>query len=271
MIFGTDPSQAGQNRRSSRRGLLILVPLAAGMVVLFLLAQQWKGTLKIQRVVVSGAHLVAEADIASWAKVPLKSQLFGLNLGTIAANLLAQPFMKSVSVYRQIPDAVHIHVEEREPLASLNNGQIFFVDRDAVLLPAIHPAAKLDVPLINGIPGMEHVQAGETASSNELFQAIELLTRAREIDTALFRMISEVNMNNGGDIICYSVDGGLPIIVGRGEFGKKLVLLHSFWTTILTEQDPKKLKSIDLRFDDQVVVRWDKTTERYPKQAPQHG
>jgi cell division septal protein FtsQ len=262
-----EPPAPVRQMKTRRFGLLLLLPLIAGVIVVFALAQQWKGTLKIQRVVVSGTRLVAESDIASWAKVPMKSQLFGLNLGTITGNLLSQPFVKSVSVYRQLPDAIHIQVEEREPIASLNTGQIYFVDRDAVLLPAIHPAAKLDVPLINGIPGIGHVQIGEIATSNELFQAIELLKRAKEIDTALFRMISEVNMNNGGDIISYSVDGGLPIIVGRGEIGKKLVLLHSFWTNILSAQDPKRLRSIDLRYDEQVVVKWDQSTERYPKKA----
>jgi cell division septal protein FtsQ len=248
-----------------RWGLWLLIPQLAAFLVLFVFAAEWKDSLKVQHVVVSGTRLLPAVDVYGWAKVPMKSALFGINLSEIYGKIVAQPFVKSVAVYRQLPDAVHIHINEREPIATLNIGQLFFIDDEGVLLPYCHTAVKLDVPVINGIGGVDHVQVGEVAASNEVFQAIEILKTAREVDTAIYRLISEVNMNGGGDITLYSVDGGVPITLGRGDIGKKLVTLRAFLGNILKNEDPKKLRSIDLRFDEEVVVRWDQKSERYPK------
>lgn len=248
-----------------RWGIWLLIPEVAVFLLLFVFAAEWKDSLLVQHVVVSGTRLLPATDIYGWARVPMKNSLFGINLYDIYGKVAAQPFVKVASVSRQLPDAVHIHIEEREPIASLNIGQLFFIDEEGVLLPHVHTVVNLDVPVINGIGSVEQVHVGEVVVSNEVFQAIEILRTAREVDTAIYRLISEVNMNNGGDITLYSVDGGVPIVLGRGEIGKKLVTFRSFWDNIQKNEDPKKLRSIDLRFDEQVVVKWDQKSERYSR------
>ncbi len=248
-----------------RFGLWLLIPEIIVIIVLFIFAKEWKGSLQVQRVVVSGVRLLPASDVYGWAKVPMKSALFAVPLADIYARVSAQPFIRSVSVSRQLPDAVLIQVAEREPIASLNMGQMYFVDGDGVLLPYRHTETRLDVPVISGVTGIERPNLGEIALSNELFQAIEVLKTARDVDPSLYRVISEINMNNGDDILLFLVDGGVPITLGRGDIAKKLVTFHSFMNDVLKKEDPKKLRSIDLRFDEQVVVKWDQKTERYPK------
>ena len=256
---------AGLKLRKKRWGIWFLIPQLVVLIVVFIFAVQWKDSLKTQRVIVSGAHLLPPTDIYDLAQVPMKSSLFGINLVDIYGRVTAQPFVKTAVVYRQLPDAVHIHVTEREPIASLNTGQLYYIDGEGVLLPYRRTAVKLDLPVITGIGGIDHVRVGEVVVSNEIFQAIEILKIAREVDTSIYHLISEVNMNNGGDITLFSVEGGVPITLGRGDVGKKLVTLHSFLGSILKSEDATKLRSIDLRFDEQVVVKWEQKTERYPK------
>ena len=69
-------------------------------------------------------------------------------------------------------------------------------------------------------------------------------------------MISEINMNSGSDIILYSSDVGVPIILGRGDVTRKLLMLENFWNDFVATNDVEKLRYIDLRFEDQVVVKW---------------
>ena len=254
-----------QKSGRKRWGMWLLIPEVAIFLLLFVFATEWKESLVVQHVVVSGARLLPATDVYGWAGVPMKKSLFGTNLFDIYGKVAAQPFVKTASVSRQLPDAVHIHIEEREPIASLNIGQMYFIDEDGVLLPHLHTVVNLDVPVINGIGAIDQVHVGEVVVSNEVFQAIEILKTARVVDTAIYRLISEVNMNNGGDITLYSVDSGVPIILGRGEIGRKLVTFRAFWDAILKNDDPKKLRSIDLRFDEQVVVRWDQKSERFSK------
>ncbi len=265
-----DETQVAPARIPRRRlGLWLLLPLLAAEIVLFVFAAEWKDSLKAKSVQFSGLRVVPQADAKAWAAVPVNKTLFSLNLADINSRLAAQPFVKSATVSRDFPDAVRIAVEERTPIASLNNGQMYFLDDDGVLLPYLNPANRLDVPVISGVAGIDHVRVGEVASSNEIYQAIEILKLAREIDSSLFRLISEVNMGNGGDIVLTSVDGGVPIVLGRGEYGRKLVTFRTFWNNIAKAEGQSKLLSVDMRFEDQVVARWDQKTERIPKKGVQ--
>jgi len=264
---GTEQTVVLKHRRK-RWGLWLLIPQLVAFLILFVLAMGWKDSLKIQRVVISGTRLLPAADVYALARVPMKNSLFGTTMQDIRERVAHQPFVRSAIVYRQLPDIVHIHIREREPVASLNTVHLCYIDEEGVLLPYYHTAVKLDVPLINGISGLDHVQVGEVAVSNEVFQAIDILKTARMVDTSIYRLISEVNMNNGGDITLYSVDGGVPIVLGRGDIGKKLATLRTFIEKILKTEDQTKLRSIDLRFDEQVVVKWDQKSERYPKGRP---
>ncbi len=54
----------------------------------------------------------------------------------------------------------------------------------------------------------------------------------------------------------YSAEGGVPIIFGRGELPSKLVRLETFWNDIVRTRGPQNLQYVDLRYQDQIVARW---------------
>ncbi|MBI1803256.1 MAG: FtsQ-type POTRA domain-containing protein [Ignavibacteria bacterium] len=259
-------------RKLTRRrlGVWLLAPLGVSFILLFIFMTEWKDSLTIRKYDVLGIRIVSKQEIAMIAQavVSKDASMYGTDIGIIQEKIAAQPFIKSVTVTRQMPDVLRVQVTERDPIASLNIGhQMYYVDIDGVLLPYTQSSEKLDVPVISGINGIEHVRTGEVASNNDVYQAIDILKTSQAIDSSQYRFISEVNMNNGGDITIYSADVGVPIILGRGDVAKKLVTLQSFWNTIIKSQDPKKLRYVDLRFDEQVVVKWDQQTEHFPKKA----
>jgi cell division septal protein FtsQ len=63
-------------------------------------------------------------------------------------------------------------------------------------------------------------------------------------------------VRNGGDIVVYSAEGGVPIIFGRDEMPSKLVRLETFWNTIVRIRGTQLLQYVDLRYQDQVVASW---------------
>jgi len=266
----SDRESGGRKPTPHRLGRWLLIPLVGGFVTLAIFTAGWKDSLKIRKYDIAGLRIVSKQAMTAIAKagVAKDAAMYATDIASIQENISAQPFVKSATVTRQMPDVLRIQVVERDPLASLNTGhQMFYVDPDGVLLPYVQSTMKLDLPVISGITGIDHVQTGEVASSNEVYLAIAVLKTAQAIDSSMYRFISEVNMNGGGDMILYSVDVGVPIILGRNDIAKKLITLQSFWATIMKSQDPKKLRSVDLRFDEQVVVKWDQQTERFPKKA----
>lgn len=238
-----------------------MIPLVLGMITLCSLSWEWKDTLKIEHIVVEGAHVLTGSQITTLAGVEPKSPMQSVDLFNVQRRILGQPFVKDVSVNREYPDRLRIRIVEREPIAMVNDGQLRYVDAGGMLLPHLQSMVKLDLPVISGINGIQKMQAGQTIPNVDLSQAIELLQTAQAIDTSIYHFISEINMNGGKDIILYSSDVGVPIIIGRGDVGRKLVMLRTFWNNFIKSGNTEKMHYIDLRFDDQVVVKWQSETQ----------
>lgn len=260
-------SEQGLPKRQSARssmGIWFFVPLAIGFVMILILALQWKETLIVQRVVVEGARIMGAKEVVGLANIQPQALLYQTDLFTVRQRLLAQPLVKSAVVTRQLPDAFCIEIVEREPIAALGGGPLYCLDTEGVVLPHRVSTPTFDLPLINGLAGAETVKVGNKLDQNDVFEAIGILEISQRIDA--YRLISEIDMNKGGEVVLYSTEGGVPIMLGRGDFGKKLLLLQSFWNEHVRPEVVSQLKVVDLRYSDQVVARWE-TPKESPKKA----
>ena len=252
---------------SSRWGILALALLLACGTALSILSLKWRSTLRIQHIVVDGANALSVKDIVAMTKISARAPLYALNLVEIRDRIARHPFVLSAYVYRQFPNSVEIDVVERVPVAAVNCGQLCYTDRDGILLPYSESNKKFDLPLVSGIDGLQNAKPGAALMSKELQKAIELCQTAQALDTSIYHMISEVNMNNGGDIILYSSESGVPVIVGRDDIARKLLMFENFWSANVHPEDVEDMKYIDLRFRDQVVVKWAQQQAQQTKKA----
>jgi len=242
--------------KRKRWSAVLLIVLLVGTTAILIFSMQWRATLKTQRVVVQGVTTLSAKDIVALAKVAPRSSMYSMNLAEIRDRIAHHPFILSVGVYRDLPNKINVDIVEREPVASINCGQLWYVDREGVLLPCNASARKFDLPLISGIEGVQNFRSGTTVTSKDVFEAINICQTAQDLDTTIYHMISEINMNNGGDIILYSAEAAVPVILGRDDVARKLLLLENFWSDNVGEIEPENIKYIDLRFKDQVVVKW---------------
>jgi len=248
-----------------RRQWSLLIPLVVTLIAVFIFSVQWKRSLKVRHIEVEGLRALAAQEIVAASGVRMNSSLQETDLAGVQRQIMTEPFVKSVNVSRHYPDALRISILEREPIASVSGGQMWYVDAAGVILPFRQSA--LNLPIISGIVGLQNSRAGDVVTNREISEAVEVLARARSIDSSLYHFISEVNMNHGGDITLFSVDAGAPIILGRGGVAKKLYMLQAFWTNVVRARGVEELQSIDLRYDDQVVVRWVQQADKPPSRV----
>jgi cell division protein FtsQ len=262
----TGPGQMqdyGRGERPQHRwGWWLFMPLIVCTFAIFVFSHEWKKSLKLRHVEVEGLHALSVQEITALTRVPMGTPLFDVDLAGAQQRIAANPFVKFASVTRQYPDLLSISIQEREPIATVNGGQVWYIDASGVLMPFRQSALKLDLPIISGVSGVQNAKAGEVVADKEIAAALEILHEARAIDSSLYHFISEINMNHGGDITLFSVDAGAPIIFGRGDALRKLYLLQAFWQNVVKVQGPEKLQSIDLRFEDQVVAKWNQQTDK---------
>jgi cell division septal protein FtsQ len=83
-----------------------------------------------------------------------------------------------------------------------------------------------------------------------------LLATMKTVNRPMYHNISEVNIRNGGDIVLYSTEGGVPIIFGRDEMPSKLVRLETFWNNVVRTRGTQLLQYVDLRYQNQIIARW---------------
>ena len=110
----------------------------------------------------------------------------------------------------------------------------------------------VDLPVVTGAVG--DVEPGTDVLSDGLAVALDVLRRAREVSEGLWSEISEVRIAPGSGLVIYTVADGAEIRVGSGALGSKD--LERLWRVL---EDIRwkggEVRSIDLRFRNQVVVR----------------
>lgn len=220
------------------------------------LANNWRSEQRIESISVDGTNLLTRDDVVQLAGIPLLAGMEEINLAEVRNRILRNSLVEDVVVSRQLPVSIKIEVTEREPIAVANGNPNLYIDRHGVLVLFDKAGAVLDVPLVSGIPAAKLPRPGGRIGEPAIGEVLSILHSARLMNDDLLRSISELQIRPDGEIILYATEGGVPIIFGKGEAPDKLGRLLLFWKEVMRDKNAGALQYIDLRFHDQVVVRW---------------
>ena len=241
--------------------LVLTALLLSGVVTMALTANSWKHDFRVLRVRTQGNSIVADSDIVRTAAVLKNVKLFDVDLNVTRLRVQQNPFMKSVSVAREIPDGIAITVTERRPVAALALERVLFLDAEGYVLPPVRSGKVFDLPVLTGELPAADCLPGKQIRSRRLLDALEILTTAERIGDDLYHRISEIHCAGDSTYVLFTAESGVPVVFGRGDIALKLLKLDGFWKQIVVQRGAAHLKTVDLRFADQVVVRWDEEQE----------
>lgn len=233
----------------------VMIPIVLGMIALLVYAHQWKSHLVVQRVIVNGATHLQAREVVELSTIKPQSLINDIDIHKIEETLLSHPLIKTAKVESQLPDAMRIVITEREPFAVVSGKPLMYVDSDGVLLPRL-PALQFDLPIVIGVEGVDTMQLGRQIPKPEMFLAIAVLKQAQSV--GWYHSISEIKVESDGQIMLLSMDSGVPIFIGKSDIGNKLQRLQTFWKNYVKDGTAAQLRYLDLRFDGQVVVKWDR-------------
>jgi cell division protein FtsQ len=236
--------------------LFVLALLGVMVTGAFIGARIWRDDLQVRQVGIEGVRIVPSADIFHLAAVPMDRRLYDVPLSEVRARVRQNPFVKDAAVLRDPPDRIVIQVEERVPLAVIVTNRMYYVDTEGMVLPLVRSDSVFDLPVITGAANLQQCETGKRLSHPAIREALLLVRAAQLLDDGMYRRISEIHIEPSGDLFMYTADAGVPVVLGHGDMTSKLEKFHEFWTTFVTTRGAQALASVDLRFADQVVVRW---------------
>lgn len=233
-----------------------MVGLITAAIISAVGANLWKSNLKVADILMNGNSIVTDKEILSLANITRDQKLFDVDLLAARRRVMQNAFIKSVAMNREAPNRISITVREREPIAAVVLDKMEYLDADGVVLPSTRSESIFDLPVLTGVFQASEFVPGKQLARDDVREGLAILSTARELSDDLYRRISEVHVESGKDIILYTAESGVPIVFGRGDHGVKLVKFDGFWKEVVPHHGAQELAYVDLRFEDQVIVRW---------------
>lgn len=252
-----DVSAVRRNRRQlqARRILVVaanLVFLLALVAAATWLVQRAKSDERfaIRKVAVEGAHFTSLASIKTVTDSLEGANLFRLDIDGLRGKLLSLPWVESVSIEKQLPDVLRVSIRERVPVAVTTiSGSSRYVDRTGKVFADVSPeVGNPDLPIVNPSTGAE------------LRRTIAFLAVLRSEDPALYSRVSEIAPISPSSFSVFDRDLAAEVLLDSESAVRRW---RDLYAIARAERYVKgEIQYADLRFDDRVVVKSNRRTER---------
>jgi cell division protein FtsQ len=240
-------------RRCLRVGVgvfsVVLVVAGGFFLVQILLASD---QFRIDSIRVEGNQRLGERTLVALSDVQEGMSTFSLDLDLIGRKIAENPWVMEARVQRIFPRQVSIRIVEREPVAIINLGYLYYLDTSGAIFKLLDGSDSLDYPVITGFDKAQ-LELGRHKDRVQLLQVVDLLEDLGSRSKLGLHKISEVHKESGGGLSVYTLEGGVRIRLGSENYKEKLDRLEHIYA--LLQPKMKMLDYIDLNVDEKVIVR----------------
>jgi cell division protein FtsQ len=233
---------------SHRGGKIIFfigVVVALGVVgcALYLVSFPLRTSFVVHRIVFAGNEHLSDEELTALAGLKRGRNILTLSTGDIYARMMESPWLRSVSVRKELPDVLHVLIKEAEPFALLDmKGHLFIVDDGGRMLEELRDSRVPFLPIISADPFRKKEAFSEAINLVSAVKVTGLLSQKDHIEI-IAQKPEELTMNIDGTVVK----------VGVGDYEEKLRRLLELEEEIKKRQIP--VDYIDLRFANKVIVK----------------
>jgi len=182
---------------------------------------------RIKETLVRGCKELMEKDILSMAAIKPAQNILTVNIVAITRRISTNPWVRDVSIGRELPDRLVIEVRERTPVALLKeDNNLYLMDLEGVAFKRLEAGDEADLPLVTGCSSNKKTNPDLLKKSIEL---LRYLATAKEFPT--IDCISEVH---GSEIFGLSLftNNGISLQLGFDSYQNKLKCLIPVMTDL---------------------------------------
>jgi cell division protein FtsQ len=232
---------------------LAVTVLTTGAVFGGLRGWQWAtttDTFAMKRVRVVGAARVTDAQVSRLGSLALGSNLIAMDLDSVARSVATHPWVKSVTVNRQLPDTLLVQLSEHQPVALLALSDLYLVDAEGEPFKRAQAAEVMDLPLVTGV-GRDALVSRRDETRAVIRRALIALDAYARSPASKGHPASEVNV--GPELgLTLVTNTGEEIVLGEADVEPALARL----TRVRRELATRQLTAEVIRLDNRTRPDW---------------
>jgi len=207
---------------------------------------------RVETIRVEGNQRLSEQTLVALSDVQSGVSTFSLDLDLIGRKIAENPWVKEARIQRIFPRQVSIRIVEREPVAIVNLGYLYYLDANGAVFKLLDGSDSLDYPVITGFDAAQ-LELGRHKDRTQLLKVVGLIEELGARSQFGLHKVSEIHKEAGGDLSVYTLEGGVRIRLGSDKYHEKLDRLERIYA--LLKPKMKMLDYIDLNVDEKVIVR----------------
>lgn len=182
---------------------------------------------------------LSTADIQKTLQAYKRENFFVLNIDALHAALVANPWIAQATVWRQWPDTLKVHLQERIAFGYWNDNELIDIHGER-FQPSVIEQTK-DLPRLSGPDGYESAIMQTYKQANAKLKKMGLrLTELILDERSAWRM---------------TLQNGVELKLGREHFDERFTRFLSVYPNVLAAKI-HRIEAIDLRYINGFAVRW---------------
>ena len=265
---GRGPGQSRKKSSGLKNSALKIVAIVTVVACGWLAWQAYQTLMHAERFQIAGVDIkgskqVSEAELRELASVFTGQNIFRVDIETPLRRARANPWVKDVRIYRQLPNRISMVFIERTPFALLDAGDArFLLDRDGVIIDRIsgESAAAWRLPVV--ALKDQRIRIGEQVTGEGIAEAFTLIA---EIAGRGGWPLHEVTINAESPESLGILYAGREFKIGQGHYPEKLKRLAEISAD--GQQRGWDIAYVDLRPERQAAAMVKKTEHKVQRAA----
>ena len=213
---------------------------------------------KIEVIELRGCFHLSEDQYYKSSNLEDKESYSELTLRIIKDRIEKHPYVESAEVQFESNGKVIVDITEKkfEAILIIDEKQ-FLLSENLQVLPLMLYTRSLDYPLIRNPKLEDEVRISEYLTMTkqpDLILADKIISTIRLINSGLYEVLSEIDLNNGKGITAYFSTMSYELRIGRNDVIKKIIS-YNMWRDKYREQRfDEILNYVDLRYDNHIFI-----------------
>lgn len=244
-------------------GFLTLAGLGLGLALLYyqVLTCSLFCIKDTKNIDIAGLKRLQPELVLQLAKLGPETNLLALKPIQVEHALETHPWIARATLTRKWPQRIYLHIQEREPVALVQVGELHYVDHRGRLFKPLSPGDPHDYPIITGLP-REFFSPTEGALPETMDRISQLMDLLKKNPPPLsLENISEIHVDLERGITLFANGLGAGVDLGRDRYQEKLQRLAQAWPVLTQKGYLPRAARINLDYPQKLLLTLKGTEE----------